>query len=85
MGGERELLSSTVSISEDFGRYINFSPRVICIYVMILSPENHLSSFQSAGPQCNLYVPAPILKPKDNIVVGTECSISFSIYIWRFS
>ena len=42
----------------------------------VCSLELKLFFFQARGPQCALYVPAPILKPGDNIVVR-----SFSLLI----
>ena len=38
---------------------------------------------QSVGPQCNLYVPAPILKPGENVVVQMTI-IYFNIIFMKF-
>ena len=52
---------------------------------MLTLAEIELFLFQARGPQCALYVPGPILRPGDNVIVCTLSVlmvIHFSVMIF---
>lgn len=52
------------------GKILSFVLHIVYeVQLYLLISINKLIFFQARGPQCALYVPAPILRPGDNIVV----------------